>query len=68
MKNITISLEDDVAQWARVWAAKQNASVSKMLGKVLKAKMVQEEGYDLAMNKYLSSTSSPLKARTDDLP
>ena len=68
MKNVTITLEDDVALWARIWAAKQNASVSRLLGNVLKAKMAQEEGYNLAMQQYLSTPATPLKASADSYP
>ena len=68
MKNVTVTLEDDVAHWVRVWAAKQNASVSKLLGKVLKAKMEQEEGYEIAMRQYLSTAAKPLKMGTESYP
>jgi hypothetical protein len=68
MKNVTITLEDDVAQWARIWAAKKNTSVSKLLGNVLKTKMAQEERYDIAMQQYLSTSAIPLKTGTDDYP
>ena len=68
MKNVTITLEDDVAQWTRVWAAKKNTSVSKLLGDVLKTKMAQEQGYDLAMQQYLSTPAMPLKANTENYP
>lgn len=68
MKNVTITLEDDVAQWARIWAARQNTSVSKLLGKVLKTKMSQEQGYELAMQHYLSISPKPLKAAADSYP
>ena len=68
MKNVTITLEDDVAQWARVWAAKKNTSVSKLLGDTLKIKMAQEQGYDLAMQQYLSTPAMPLKSNTDGYP
>jgi len=68
MKNVTITLEDNVAQWARIWSAKQNTSVSKLLGNVLKAKMAQEEGYELAMQQYLSKAAKPLKASLDSYP
>jgi len=61
MKNITIKLEDDVAQWARVWAAHQNTSVSKVLGDVLKRMMKENTGYAQAMQQYLSVEPSPLK-------
>lgn len=68
MKNVTITLEDDVAQWARVWAAKQNISVSRLLGGVLKTKMSQEQGYELAMQQYLSNTAKPLKNSEESYP
>lgn len=68
MKNVTIILEDDVALWARVWAAQHNTSVSKLLGNVLKMKMNREQGYDLAMQQYLSAEPKPLKAPSDDYP
>jgi hypothetical protein len=68
MKNVTITLEDDVAQWARVWAAKKNTSVSKLLGNALKAKMAQEEGYELFMQQYLSVPAIPLKENSTAYP
>ena len=54
MKNVTITLEEEVARWARVLAAKRNTSVSKLLGEILKEKMAQEDEYEAAMNRYLS--------------
>jgi hypothetical protein len=54
MKNVTVTLEEEVARWARVWAAKHNVSVSQMLGEVLKEKMAQEEGYEGAMRQFLT--------------
>ena len=68
MKNVTITLEDDVAKWARVLAAEKNTSVSKLLGKVLKNEMIQKEGYKLAMQQYLSNPAAPLKESTDSYP
>lgn len=68
MKNVTITLEDEVALWARVWAAKHNMSVSKVLGNLLKDKMTQEEGYKQAMQQYLSVPASPLKAASEGYP
>ena len=54
MKNVTITLEEDVAQWARVLAAKNNTSVSQLLGQMLKERMAQEDEYEAAMNRYMS--------------
>ena len=32
MKNVTITLDEEVARWARVMAAEQNTSVSRLVG------------------------------------
>jgi len=68
MKNVTITLEDDVAKWARILAARKNTSVSKLLGKILKEEMAQEQGYELAMQQYLSTPATPLKESTAKYP
>ncbi len=68
MKNVTITLEDEVIQWAQGWAAKHNTSVSKLLGNVLKTKMAQEQGYEQSMQQYLSTPAKPLKTESDSYP
>jgi hypothetical protein len=62
MKNVTIALDEHVADWARVWAAKHRTSVSRMLGHILAEKMAQEERYDTAMNGYLRRHPGPLSS------
>jgi hypothetical protein len=54
MKNVTISLDEEVARWARIWAAEHDTSISRMVGKLLKERMLQERSYQLAMEAYLS--------------
>ncbi len=49
MKNVTITMEDHVADWARVEAAKQNLSLSRMLGQILAEKMQHNDAYAAAM-------------------
>jgi len=53
LKNVTITLEEDVARWARIEAARQDTSVSQLLGEVLKQRMSAEEGYEAAMERAL---------------
>jgi len=55
MRNVTITLEDETADWARVWSAGHQTSVSRMLGELLAEKMRAEEQYSLAMESYLSA-------------
>ncbi len=61
MKNVTITLDEDVARWARVWAARNDTSVSRLLGELLRERMLREEGYEAAMQQYLSVAPRPLK-------
>ncbi|MBS0501037.1 MAG: CopG family transcriptional regulator [Burkholderiaceae bacterium] len=49
MKNVTITVEDSVLEWARVEAAKRGSSVSRMVGELLAEKMRQEDAYAQAM-------------------
>jgi hypothetical protein len=48
MKNVTITLEEEVARWARIRAAELDTSVSRLVGEMLKEQMVAEKGYDTA--------------------
>ena len=62
MKNVTITLDEATARWARRLAASQNKSLSRLVGDVL-AEMRQLDGrYELAMRDYLSLEPRPLGA------
>ena len=39
LRNVTVTLEEDVAQWARIEAARHDTSVSRLLGALLKKRM-----------------------------
>lgn len=61
MKNVTITLDERVARWTRIRAAEQNTSVSRLVGELLREKMVNEEEYPVAMQQYLSQAPRKLK-------
>lgn len=61
MKNVTITLDEEVARWARIRAAELNTSVSRLVGEMLAEKMRQEEEYRLAMGEYLALQPAVLK-------
>ena len=61
MKNVTITLDEDVARWARIHAAKQDTSISRLVGELLKEKMLGEENYKAALQHYLSQPPRRLK-------
>ncbi len=54
LRNITITLEEDVARWARLEAARSDLSVSRLLGDILRERMLQEDGYERAMKRALA--------------
>jgi hypothetical protein len=61
MKNVTITLDEKVAKWARIRAAELDTSVSRLLGDLLREKMLEERAYEAAMEKFLSVDPVKLK-------
>ena len=39
LRNVTVTLEEDVALWARIEAARRDTSVSRLLGALLKERI-----------------------------
>jgi hypothetical protein len=58
MKNVTITMEDSVAEWARMEAARRNTSVSRLVGELLAEKMRHDDAYERAMNDWMSRDRS----------
>ncbi len=54
MKNVTITLHEDVARWVHLRADEQQTSVSRLIGEMLKQQMSDEGTYGSAMQQYLS--------------
>lgn len=50
MKNVTITMDDAVADWARIEAAKRNTSVSRLVGEMLSEKMHRTDAYQRALH------------------
>jgi hypothetical protein len=61
MKNVTITIDEKVARWARIRAAEQDTSLSRLVGELLREKMNHEEDYQKAMEQYLSVSPLSLK-------
>ena len=58
MKNVTITMDEQVAEWARIEAARRNTSVSRLVGELLAEKMRHDDAYDRAMQEWSSRTRS----------
>ena len=54
LRNITITLEEDLARWARVEAARTDTSVSRYLASILKERMQQNDEYNAAKRRALA--------------
>ncbi len=53
MKNVTVTMEDSVAEWARLEAARRNTSVSRLVGEMLAEKMRHDDAYERALRDWL---------------
>ena len=66
MKNVTITMEDAVADWVRIEAAKRNSSVSRMLGEMVSDKMRHNDAYERAMHEWQADTGAGAGVVTSD--
>ncbi len=62
LKNVTITLEEAVARWARIRAAERDTSVSRLVGELLRDKMLEEQSYEAAMREYLARPARKLRS------
>ncbi|MFY9841706.1 MAG: hypothetical protein WA718_06260 [Terriglobales bacterium] len=44
LRNVTVTLEEDVARWARIEAARHDTSVSRLLGAIPKDRITAQRG------------------------
>ncbi|MGD9739857.1 MAG: hypothetical protein AB7O56_15020 [Bauldia sp.] len=70
MKNVTITLDEKVAQWARVEAAKAGKSLSSWIGERLDADMQRDNAAASALTRWLDaplweSVDGPLPSREE---
>ena len=68
MKNVTITLDEDTAAWARVHAAERGSSVSRLVGEMLRERMLATREYDDAMRRFLGKPAVRLSARGGGYP
>lgn len=58
MRNVTITLDEDLARWIRVRAAEQDKSVSRFISETLQRDMLEERTYEEAMKGFFSRKPS----------
>lgn len=68
MKNITITVDEETAAWARAQAASLDMSLSRFVGELLQHRMSESRQYERAMRQYLSKQPVPLKRQDERYP
>jgi len=68
VKNVTVSLDEKTAAWARKLAAEQEKSLSRFIGDLLESSMHQAREYEQAMGSWLSRGPVKLKKRGSSYP
>lgn len=68
MKNVTVTLKEDVARWARVKAAEQDKSLSKFLGDLLEERMRHESDYEAARRRFMAGQPFAFREPGEKLP
>jgi hypothetical protein len=53
LRNVTLTLEESVARWARIEAARNDTSVSRLLATILKERMREQGGHQRAKRRAL---------------
>ena len=62
MKNVTISLDEETAAWARIYAAKKNISLSRYVGELLHDSMRESREYEESMRRFLAEKTVKLES------
>ncbi len=68
VRNVTITLPDEVALQARIWAAEADTSVSQFLGRILIERMERESGYEQSRSLFLSRGPVILRENPQSYP
>ncbi len=63
VRNLTLTLDEETARWARLEAARQEVSVSRLVRELLRSHMRSEDAYGEAMRSYSSRLARPLQAQ-----
>ena len=68
MKNVTVTLDEKTAIWARRQAADRDMSLSRFIGELLQQNMRQAREYERAMRRFFEGEPVALKGRRERYP
>ena len=67
-RNITITLDENLARWARIKAAENDTSVSRLLADQLEKQMARDSEYKRAQERFLSKPGQRLRSQNTPYP
>lgn len=56
LRNVTVTLDEQTARWARVEAARRDTSVSKLIAELLADRMAADTTYESAREQYFKQS------------
>ena len=68
MKNVTVTLDEKTAVWARRQAAERDMSLSRFIGELLQQNMRQAREYERSMHRFFKGEPVALKQPRDRYP
>lgn len=68
MRNITITVDEETAHWARLEAARQDVSVSRLLRDLLRERVHEAAAYELAERDFLAQEPRQMRSRGQKYP
>ena len=68
VKNVTITLDEKTAIWARKTAAEREMSLSRFVGELLQENMLQAREYERAMHRFFEGEPVALKGSRERYP
>lgn len=68
MKNVTVTLDEETAEKARVQAAQRKMSLSRYIGEVLRKELGHDEAYEAAYRAWRAEKPLPLKGPAKPYP
>jgi hypothetical protein len=54
LRNVTITLDEEAARWARIEAARRDTSVSQLVAQLLREQMIGSDEYEAARRRYFA--------------
>jgi hypothetical protein len=59
LRNITVTMEEDLARWVRIEAAREDTSVSQFLAGLLRRRMREQDSYEQSKRSFLARKPFP---------